>query len=306
VTPADAELPDLHRPVIGAPRGSSVASRFAETTQIAAPVLAVVGVVLALAGLPGVIAAGVFGFGVAAYVGSRFAHRRALRATRFIAEENARVVEMLSDGRLDDAARAMDALLLRARVSPRSHAVILVLRAALFMRTNDVARAKQILVAVQDSKLLGTARTDLWNARVRSALAVVEAAQGDLDAAEAWLEPLGDVESDALTRELVVSRVVIAARRGRYAEVVAVVDRTTSAPVAELGDQQKKTLALMRAFSIDRSAPDGARAGEVESSLRDVGHVDAWEIDYLRSAWPTLTAFCDEHRLGVASTSSGA
>jgi hypothetical protein len=298
VTGADSELADIYRPVV-APTGSpSAASRLAQNAQIAAPVLVVAGVVLALAGAPGGVAAGVFVLGIAAYLLSRFAHRSAIAATRFIAEENARVVAMLSDGKVEQAARALDALLTRARVSPRSHAVILVLRAALFSRTNDPTTAKKILVAVHESKLLGAEITSPWNARVRSALALVDATQGDLDAAEMWLEPLRDVASDDLARELLVSRAVVDARRGRYAEVVAAVDYAAS--VAELGDQQKRTLAILRAFSIEQSTPDGTRAADVESSLRDVGPIEPWEIDSLRSAWPTLTAFCAAHRLGLA------
>jgi hypothetical protein len=299
VTGNVSALSDIHRPVLLASRSASAASRFAGRAQIAAPVLVVAGVVMALAGLPSRVAGAVIAVGVASYFAARFAHQRALADTRFIAEENARIVAMLSDGKVDDAARAMDALLVRARISPKSHAVLLVLRAALFTRANDTVRAKEILVAVHDSNLLGTATTDLWNVRVRSALAVVDASRGDLDAAEAWLEPLQSVDSADLSRELVVSRVVLDARRGRYAEVEAAVDQT--ATLADLGDAQKKLLGVLRAFSIDRGAPDGGRASEVESSLREVGPVEAWEIDYLRSQWPMLTTFCDEHRLGIAA-----
>ncbi len=296
MTRADGELAEIYRPVVGDARPSSAASRLAQNAQIAAPVLAVAGVVLALAGVPGAVAAGVFAVGVASYLASRFAHRSAIGATRFIAEENARVVAMLSDGKVDEAARALDALLARARVAPRSHAVILVLRAALFARTNDPTTAKTILVAVHESKLLGAEVTNPWNARVRSALALVDATQGDLDAAEAWLEPLRNVESENLARELLVPRAVVDARRGRYAEVVAAVERAAS--LADLGDQQKRTLAILRAFSIEQSTPDGTRAADVESCLRDVGPVEPWEIDHLRSQWPTLTAFCAAHDLG--------
>ena len=248
MTDGDAALPEIYRPVVGG--AGTPTTRFAETTRILGAVLAIVGVVLALAGAPGVVAASVFGAGVVSYFASRTLHERALAATRFIAEENSRIVALLRDGRLDEAARALDALLVRARVAPRPHAVLLVLRAALFTRANDVARARPILVAVHDSKLLGDDPSGLWNARVRSALAVIDAARGDVDDA-------------------------------------------ASVP----GDSENKTLGVLRAFSIERSAPDGARAGEVESSLRRVGPVDASDIDYLRSAWPTLTAFCAAHRL---------
>ncbi len=287
MTDGDAALPEIYRPVVGG--AGTPTTRLAETTRILGAVLAIVGVVLALTGVPGVVAASVFGAGVVSYFASRTLHERALAATRFIAEENSRIVALLRDGRLDEAARALDALLVRARVAPRPHAVLLVLRAALFTRANDVARARPILVAVHDSKLLGDDPSGLWNARVRSALAVVDAARGDVDAADAWLAPLEGV--DEVSGELVVPRVVIAARRGLYAEAVAAA--AASAP----GDADNKTLGVLRAFSIERSAPDGARAGEVESSLRAVGPVDASDIDYLRSAWPTLTAFCAAHRL---------
>jgi tetratricopeptide (TPR) repeat protein len=99
---------------------------------------------------------------------------------------------------------------------------------------------------------------------------------------------------------LVGTDAFIAARDGRYAELLEGVPRWTKLASTSGKSPQRRTLAVATAFALEAT---GADDHAVEAALAEAASLDRGSVDYLATRWPELAAFVARHHLdGAAAT----
>lgn len=193
------------------------------------------------------------------------------------------------DGDPHLAARGLEAIVGDARGYPGFHCVALLFLGIARARGGDADGALDLLYAVQRSGWL--AQRLLWMAWLLPWLSQLHAARGEVDLAQQWL----DVARAKLPPEkhdvLVSPTCLIALRRGKNDEAVALVDAYVAA--ADASDPVRQHFALLRAFAlhqVGRPLPDADVRELVKARLASPGRalpLEKW--------WAEFATYVDAH-----------
>jgi hypothetical protein len=189
------------------------------------------------------------------------------------------------------AARSLEAVVSDARAYPAFHSVALLFLGIARARGGDADGALDLLYVVQRAGWLD--ERPVWLAWLLPWLATIHAARGELDRAEGWL-------TDARARlpghkrdALVACETLIALRRGRPEEAIAMIDGYRAAHPAEPNGEPRSQFALLRAFACEQAGrplpPDEVQA-LVAARLESPGQglpLEKW--------WSEFATFDDRH-----------
>lgn len=197
------------------------------------------------------------------------------------------------DGDPSLAVRSLEAIVADARGYPGFHCVALLFLGIAKARGGDADGALELLYVVQRSGWL--AHRALWMAWLLPWLAVLHAARNELDLADQWLEVArGKLPEDR--RDVLVSpQSLLALRRGKDDEAIAVIDAYIGTDAAS--DPVREHFALLRAFAHERAGhplPEDEVRALVRARLASPGRalpVEKW--------WADFASFLERHAPGT-------
>jgi hypothetical protein len=186
------------------------------------------------------------------------------------------------DGDPSVAARGLEAIVGDARAYPGFHCVALLFLGIAKARAGDADGAIDLLYLVQKSGWLS--HRLLWMAWLLPWLSQLHAVRGELDLAEQWLEVARTKLPEDKHDALVSPRCLVALRRGKNDEVVALVDAYVAAAAAS--DPVRQHFELLRAFALDRAGkplPEAQVSELVKARLASPGRalpIEKWWADF--------------------------
>jgi hypothetical protein len=193
------------------------------------------------------------------------------------------------DGDASLAVRNLESIVADARGYPGFHCVALLFLGIARARGGDADGALELLYGVQRAGWLS--HRALWMAWLLPWLSQLHAARNELDLAEQWLA-VARAKLPADKQEALVSpQSLVALRRGRDEEAIAIIDSYIGGAAAS--DPVREHFALLRAFAHERAGrplPEEEVRSLVKARLASPGRalpVEKW--------WADFASFLDRH-----------
>lgn len=260
--------------------------RVATWTRAVAPlvggtlVIAVASVVIPLAQpIPSLIAAVFFGL----YAVRQF------RRTQELSRRSEDVAALVNSGRIDEAEAALHQLLVDSRWTGLAQAILLYDLSVCWIVRGEVASARALLLAVDESGWLHSHPTPLG--LVRGALAEVHTLMGDTVLGRHWVDLALQTTSPARIGTVMPARALLAAREGRFADALNELETGWGATEGVSPPSRMRELHVLRAYCLVRGQVALPSSPEVRRSLDAAMPLGPWDLVAWCRVWPEFHAF---------------
>lgn len=218
---------------------------------------------------------------------------RWLTRSRVFQAEAARGMELLGQGRPDDAASVFESLMQRFRWRVPLASLARTNLAIVNMRRGRLEEAMQGLQAAVDWMRFEQAIA-LYN------LAICHGIRGDIAAARACLADLRKRSRGAETAVVGVAEAVVACRSGDAAQLVRDLAQHWDAIEATGVELVTRPLRVLRAFAMDTVG--NGRSEDVAAVLAPIAGAPVGEFAWLARDWPEMRRFLERHGLTAFAT----
>jgi hypothetical protein len=205
-------------------------------------------------------------------------------------EKNSHWVAQLNLGEVDAAHDAFDDLAQKYRGHDRLHTMSVFNIAATEVRKGNLERAIQLYGTVERSRSFRSSSPQVFQ-MLPFVMGYALVLQGELDAAEQWLE---EGEKRRKYEHLKMGegiRAHLMARRHRYREAVEFLNANWRAIEGSTQADQMRPIRLLKALCLQRTEPESE---EIPVLLAGAKPFRPGEYDYLGTRWPEFQSFLGE------------
>jgi hypothetical protein len=224
--------------------------------------------------------------------------RRAQRAKE-LAAKNTEASELIVAGKLDDAAKILEANCAVGLIAPQQHALSILLRAETYLRNGRTDQALSFYTSAYYSNWFSSKKLLPYFPRVLNGIALCYAIRGDLETAEQWRDHAHHQVLPQIAGILLPLDLLVGVRAGRFAVVVQDAEKAWVSAESQLTPAELNALRLLCAFSLNHINPNGVQDANIKKYLDAMQSPTAGEFDYLAVKWPELKAFLVEHALSA-------
>lgn len=226
-------------------------------------------------------------FGVA-YLGLIVQVIRRRRLAFKLIRENDEAVAGLYGSNVDDAARRLDSLAVKARGLGFYHAQVVFNRGVAFIRQGRPEHALALFDAVARSGWFERFRVLGFDVLLASGQSIASAIIDDVPAAEGYLARALSRVSPSVRAKLLMAETLVGLRQGDDRAVAARIEAEWPAAEAVLPVSHLRLLRALQSWAMVRAGADGEAVAKVIERARPSRH---GEYDHIAVQWPELKGF---------------
>ena len=222
--------------------------------------------------------------------------RRSVRQ-RFLSAKNDEATALLLAGKIDEAAKVLDAGCNEARIAPQQHALAVFLRGHAALRSGRTDQALALFASAYYSHWFSAKKLRAQYPRVLNGIALCYAIKGEVETAEQWRDFAHVHVSPERAGMLLPLDTLVGIRAGRFSVVAQDAEKAWVSAEANLQPAELNALRVLCAFALSRINQNGAQEANIRKYLDAVQAPVAGEFDYLVGKWGELKGFLVEHGL---------